>query len=87
MLNSFNGKDHWPYTSMLLTGAGIAGNRVIGDFDDGFYGMNIDVSSGDTFEDGTVLSAESVGATLLTLADIDPSEYVSGVDPIEAALL
>jgi len=28
--NNGNGKDHWPITSMMLMGAGITGNRVIG---------------------------------------------------------
>ncbi len=31
------GKDHWPITSMLLMGAGIEGNRVLGGTDDFMY--------------------------------------------------
>lgn len=85
-LNSFNGKDHWPYTSILLAGAGLAGDRVIGDFDDSFYGLPIDPGSGEVSESGQVLSAESVGATLLELAGIDPDEFVSGVSPITGIL-
>jgi len=33
-----------------------------------------------------VLSAEAVGATLLAMADIDPAEHITGVDPIVGAL-
>jgi len=29
--NSFNGKDHWPITSMLLLGGRVQGNQVIGE--------------------------------------------------------
>lgn len=86
-LNSFNGKDHWPYTSTLLIGPGLTGSRSIGDFDANFYGKNVDASSGELSESGTVLSAESLGATLLAMADIDPAEYVSGVAPLDGILV
>jgi uncharacterized protein (DUF1501 family) len=85
-LNTFLGKDHWPYTSVMLVGPGLAGDRVIGAFDESFYGRPVDAVSGDVTDDGQTLSAEAVGATLLTLADVDPAEYVSGVDPILGAL-
>ena len=32
--NAGNGKDHWPITSMMMMGAGIRGNRVIGATDE-----------------------------------------------------
>ena len=85
-LNSFNGKDHWPYTSTLLIGPGLTGDRVIGDFDAGYYGKPVDPASGEVAEEGPALSAESLGATLLTMADIDPAEYVSGVQPLDGIL-
>jgi uncharacterized protein (DUF1501 family) len=85
-LNAFLGKDHWPYTSVLLHGAGVAGNRVIGSFDKCYYGRNVDPVSGDDADSGQVLSAEAVGATLLALADLDPAAYGSGVAPICGAL-
>jgi uncharacterized protein (DUF1501 family) len=85
-LNSFNGKDHWPYTSALLIGAGLTGDRVIGDFDAGYYGKPVDPGSAEVVEEGPVLSAESLGATLLAMADIDPAEYVSGVEPLVGIL-
>ncbi|MEO0605355.1 MAG: DUF1501 domain-containing protein, partial [Myxococcota bacterium] len=33
-LNGFAGKDHWPYTSWMLVGDGITGDRVVGAYDD-----------------------------------------------------
>lgn len=81
-INAFNGKDHWPYTSAMLLGAGLRGDRVIGGFDTSYYGDSVDPVTGDTTPSGQVLSAESLGATLLALADVDPDEYVAGVDPL-----
>jgi uncharacterized protein (DUF1501 family) len=81
-LNAFNGKDHWPYTSAMVIGPNLVGDRVIGGFDRTFYGKPIDTVSGDLYEGGSTLSAESLGATLLAMADVDPLAYVDGVDPI-----
>jgi uncharacterized protein (DUF1501 family) len=86
MLNAFNGKDHWPYTSAMLIGAGTVGDRVIGGFDDSFYGRGVDTTSGDIDDAGQILSSEALGATLLAMAGIDPAEYVAGVDPITGIL-
>jgi hypothetical protein len=85
-LNQVNGKDHWPYTSVLLIGAGLEGDRVVGALDTNYYGLPVDPASGDVAEDAQVLSAEAVGATLLALADVDPGDHVSGVDPLTAVI-
>ncbi len=85
-LNAFNGKDHWPYTSAMLIGPRLLGDRVIGGFDSSYYGRLIDPVSAERDDDGQILSAESLGATLLALADIDPAAYVDGVDPIMGIL-
>lgn len=85
-LNGLSGKDHWPYTSVMVSGPNLAGSRVIGGFDASWYGELVDPSTGDSDESGGVLSAESVGATLLALGDVDPDSYVSGVEPITGAL-
>ena len=63
-LNVRMGKDHWPYTSALLVGDGVVGGRSIGGWDRNWYGERAE---------GQVLSAESSGATLLALADVDPA--------------
>lgn len=85
-LNDLLGKDHWPYTSALLVGPHLTGDRVVGGFDSSFYGQTIDPGSGEISPQGEVLSAEALGATLLAYADIDPDEYVSGVQPITGVL-
>ena len=45
--NDGNGKDHWSISSMLMMGAGIQGNRVIGKTDDGHraYGIRTDLTA------------------------------------------
>ena len=45
-----------------------------------------DITTGEIDPNGPLLSAESIGATLLQLADIDPGEFILGVDPIEGVL-
>ncbi len=84
-LNATLGKDHWPYTSMMLLGPGLSGDRVIGAYDANFAGEPLDLSTGDVGGD-TILSAEAVGAGLLQLAGIDPGEWVSGTDPLSGML-
>ncbi|MDP2315585.1 MAG: DUF1501 domain-containing protein [Pseudomonadota bacterium] len=76
-LNSADGKDHWPYTSVLLVGAGVSGGRVVGGLDSNFYGRPVDPVSGDLAAGGVVPDVEGLGATLLTLAGVDPAEFVA----------
>jgi hypothetical protein len=85
-LNVFSGKDHWPYTSVMIVGDGVVGDRVVGALDESYYGRNVDPASGDVTDSGQVLSAEAVGATVLALAGVDPGPHVSGVQPIEGVL-
>ncbi len=85
-LNGTNGKDHWPYTSVLVVGPGVTGGRVIGDYDDGFASAGIDLASGDVDGSGPILSVESIGAALLQLGDVDPGDWVSGTTALEGML-
>jgi uncharacterized protein (DUF1501 family) len=84
-LNGFLGKDHWPYTSVMVVGSGLQGGRVIGGHDALFYGEPVDPASGEVGGE-QLLSIEAVGATLLALADIDPGPIVLGVEPISGVL-
>lgn len=86
LLNDLNGKDHWPYTSAMLVGPGITGDRVVGELDDSFYGRPVDPDSGDVTSSAQTLSAEALGATLLLWAGVDPAEHVEGVEPLRGVL-
>lgn len=77
--NGAGGRDHWPYTSAMLIGAGIAGDRVIGALDENYAGAPIDLASGDVDAGGEVVIPPTLGATLLALGDVDPGEALPGV--------
>ena len=86
LLNGGGGKDHWPYTCAMICGPGITGGRVIGAFDDYYYGEQIDLGSGEVYDGGQDLSVDVFGATLLQLAGIDSSEWLPGVGVLDAML-
>jgi hypothetical protein len=86
LLNGSNGKDHWAYTSSLLFGPGIEQNRVIGGFDEGFNGANIDYRSGDITERGKTISSSNFCASLLCLAGVDPRPLMPGISPVNAMI-
>jgi uncharacterized protein (DUF1501 family) len=85
-LNATGGRDHWPYTSTLLIGPRIVGDRSFGGFNDLYSGVGVGPDSGlDPAQAG--ISAQSLGATLLTLGDVDPEEYLhKAVSPIPGVL-
>lgn len=85
-LNSGDGKDHWPYTSAMVVGPGLRGGRVIGANDAYYYGQLVDLASGEVSESGSNFNSQVLGATLLAMADIDPNDFVSGVEPITGIL-
>jgi uncharacterized protein (DUF1501 family) len=85
-LSPSEGKDHWPYTSVLLAGAGVAGDRVIGGFDDQLYGLPMDLATGELAEAGDIPTVGALGATLLTLADVDPGGFAEDGGAIAGAI-
>ena len=85
-LNSNDGKDHWPYTSVLVSGPRITGGRVVGCFDNYYYGKTIDRKSGEISDKGHDLNVEELGATLMMVADIDPGDHLTGVQGISGVI-
>ena len=79
-------KSHWMHTWHLI-GSGIRGDQVIGAYDNNCFSSPVDLLSGDVYNAGVLLKPDHLGATLLRLADADPTERLNGVDPIGAALL
>jgi len=80
-LNGQMGKDHWPFTSAMLVGAGVNGGRVVGAFQDDLTGAGVDLASGELSDSGERLNAGHLGATLLAMGDVDPEEFTNE-DPI-----
>jgi len=86
-LNGTGGRDHWPYTSAMLLGGGFTGDRVIGAYDDLYYGKGIHPATGELDPKSPILTAESFGATLLALADIDPADILPTATAITGILV
>lgn len=86
LLNGNAGKDHWPYTSMLIAGSGVAGGRVLGATDEGMVAVPVDFKTGQAASSGTMLGCEHVGAALLALGGLDPQDYLAEVQTFEAIL-
>ena len=63
LYNETGGRDHWPYTSVMLMGAGIRGGQSFGGFDDQFTGIGFDPNTGQA-------STTSWAYPLLTLAPL-----------------
>jgi hypothetical protein len=86
-LNSNLGKDHWPFTSVMVVGEGLTGGRTVGGFDDGWMGNAVDFDSGESSPSGRLLSVEAIGATLLQHMGIDSAEHVTGTPAITGVFL
>ena len=85
-LNADMGKDHWPYTSAMFIGPGFQSGRVFGGLNAGYYGELIDPATAAITDKGVELSSASLGATLLTLADVDPGEFLPGYPALPGLL-
>jgi uncharacterized protein (DUF1501 family) len=83
LLNGSEGKDHWPYTSAMIVGPAFTGDRVVGGWDDNFFGLDLDLATGEPSASGSLVGSEGLGATLLASADVDPEdaggEVVTGI--------
>ena len=84
--NTAGGKDHWPYTSALLIGAGVRGGQTIGAVDGQGKGVAVDLDTGATGAGGEHIAVGHFGATLLTLGGVNPADVGLTTPPIRAAL-
>lgn len=84
--NDTAGRDHWPFTTMLLFGEGLSTDRVVGGFDDLYGGIGVDPASGEADPERRGIAAADVGATLLALGDVDPGEGIPGAEVLGGLL-
>ena len=82
--NSKGGKDHWPYTSAMLVGAGVSGGRVVGASDGTLTGVPVDPATGAASGSGSLVTPASLAAGLLQRFGVDPEEHHPGVTPFSA---
>jgi uncharacterized protein (DUF1501 family) len=80
MLNGDNGKDHHPYTSMLVVGKGVKPG-VYGRTDDEQEGVKINLATGQPADNGQLLDVTNMVAGLVTLAGANSDEYLPTVTP------
>jgi len=86
-LNGGGGKDHWPFGSTLVVGAGVQGNRVFGKTDASLIGVNsINLATGLEEVGHDQLGVEHVGTALLKLAGLDPANFLPGVQSLDALI-
>jgi len=85
-LNADQGRDHWPWTSALVIGAGITGARVVGGYDAGYSGRGVDPATGELDDARPAPSPAALAATLLQLAGLDPGVMGPGVTPLSGVL-
>jgi uncharacterized protein (DUF1501 family) len=84
-LNDDGGKDHWPVTSAMVLGAGVAGGRMIGATDDLMQGVGTNPETGAVDPAALAIDHRSFAAGVLEAVGVDPSEPIGdGVPPLRA---
>ena len=80
-LNADNGKDHHPWTSMLLVGKDVRGGTVLGRTDANQEGVKVNYDTGQPDDTGQVLDVQNMVAGILTLVGANSNEYLPTVKP------
>jgi uncharacterized protein (DUF1501 family) len=83
-LNAQGGKDHWPTTSAMLFGAGVAGGRVYGGTTAGLVARGIDRATGEADDAAPPFGPDDLAATLALAFDVDPASIAPEGEPLTA---
>ena len=81
VLNASGGKDHWPTTSALLIGAGVAGGQAFAGTDDLLDPIAADFETGAPDPHGQVVGYDHLAAGILECVGADPGEWLPGIAP------
>jgi hypothetical protein len=85
LFNSYNGRDHHQNSSLMLVGAGIRGNTLVGATSDtGMSPMPWDLERNVASDAGEILKPEHIAMTLLASAGLTTTRF--RVPPIRAVL-
>lgn len=77
LLNETGGKDHWPVTSTILMGAGVAGGQAIGGTSKLLEGLPVDFETGAINETaGQNIQYSNLTAGILQLVGVDSTAYL-----------
>jgi uncharacterized protein (DUF1501 family) len=85
-LNGDNGKDHHPWTSLLLVGKGVRGGTTVGLTDANQEGAKIDFATGLPSDTGQIIDVTNMVAGILTLVGANSSAFLAGVRPFTAMI-
>jgi uncharacterized protein (DUF1501 family) len=85
-LNVDNGKDHHPWTSMLLVGKRVRGGTTVGLTDSTQEGVRVNLATGQPDDAGSVIDVTNMVAGLVTLMGANSSEYLPTVTPFTAMI-
>ena len=83
-LNGDNGKDHHPWTSILLAGKRVRPSVTVGQTDGQQEGVKVNFSTGMPDDTSQVIDVQNMIAGILTLVGANPGEYLPGVTPFTA---
>ena len=85
-LNGDQGKDHHPWTSMLLAGKNVKGGTTVGLTDGNQEGVKVQLSTGMPDDTGIVLDVTNMVAGLVTLMGANSADYLPTVPPFTAMI-
>ena len=85
-LNTDNGKDHHPWTSMLVVGKNVKGGATVGLTDGNQEGVKMSLATGQPDDTGLVLDVTNMVAGLVTLMGANSSDYLPTVPPFTAMI-
>jgi uncharacterized protein (DUF1501 family) len=75
-LNAGEGKDHWPFTSAMVVGKGVAGGQILGGTDEYLAGQPVDLDSGELYTSGEVMTPLNLMAAVLESFGADPGDWL-----------
>ena len=80
-INGAMGKDHWGHTSAMLIGAGVRGSTMVGGTDNNLESLPVNFDTGALNDAGQLNKYENLSAGILEMLDVDPEEWLPGVEP------
>jgi uncharacterized protein (DUF1501 family) len=85
-LNGDNGKDHHPWTSMVLVGRRVRGGVTVGLTDGNQEGVPVNLDTGQPDGAGQVIDVQNMVAGILTLVGANSRDYLPTVKPFTAMI-
>lgn len=83
-LNSGNGKDHWPVTSAMVIGGGVAGAKAYGGTTSTGEAELVDLTTGALSSTGRTIEPRHFTAGILSLCGVDPADHMPEAEVFDA---